>query len=210
LQYLESTMNNIIIRELNNPAKSQLARITKLHMRAFPYFFLTQLGFSFLNTLYTGYAENAESGIIIAEKKGKILGFIAYSKDYSSFYKELIKHHIIKFAICSFGAAVRHPSYVKRLLGAFKKSDSVMKAERYVELASICVDPRIECKGIGTALIDYLKEIVDFKEFEYINLETDANENDAVNKFYLKNGFILSRQYVTAEGRRMNEYQFRG
>ena len=199
---------NIIIRKLNDPNKSQLVRISRLHMKAFPDFFLTKLGFSFLSTLYTGYAEDADSGIIVAEVKGKIIGFIAYSNDYARFYKGLIKHHIIRFAVCSAFAAIRHPSYIKRLLGAFKKSDSVVKVEKYVELASICVDPRVKSKGLGTALIDYLKKLVDFNEYKYINLETDADGNDAVNKFYVKNGFVLSRQYETTEGRRMNEYRF--
>lgn len=200
--------NNITIRELNNPRKKELGRISALHIKAFPDFFLTQLGFSFLNTLYTGYAEDKQSGIIVVELKGRIVGFIAYSNDYSKFYKGLIKNHLIKFAFCSAGAAIRHPSFIKRILGAFKKSDSVKKEEKYVELASICVDPRIKSKGLGSALIDYLKSIVDFNRYEYINLETDADGNDAVNRFYVKNGFVLERTFVTAEGRRMNEYRY--
>ena len=179
-------------------------------MKAFPSFFLTQLGRGFLETLYLGYIENSESGILVAEEKGSMVGFIAYSMDYPGFFKGLIKRHLLKFAVCSAGAAIRHPSFVKRLFGAFKKSESVEKKERYVELASIAVDPTVEGQGIGTRLIDTLKEMVDFKEYEYINLETDADENDAVNRFYLKNGFVLEREYTTAEGRRMNEYRYRG
>ena len=55
-----------------------------------------------------------------------------------------------------------------------------------------------------------LKEITDFSVYEYINLETDACGNDAANKFYIKNGFRLARSYVTAEGRKMNEYRYHG
>ena len=62
--------------------------------------------------------------------------------------------------------------------------------------------------GIGTQLIDYLKELVDFKEYKYINLETDAVNNEKVNSFYKKNGFVLTRTYETAEQRKMNEYRF--
>lgn len=199
---------NIAIKNLNDASEQQLAYITRLHMRAFPGFFLTQLGFSFVYTLYKGYMEDKDSGIIVAERKGRIIGFIAYSYDYPMFYKGLIRNHLIKFALCSMTAAIKHPSFIKRLLGAFKKSDSVVKTEGYVELASICVDPRIGSKGVGTALINYLKSQVNFKRYEYINLETDADNNDSVNKFYTKNGFVLYRQYVTAEGRKMNEYRY--
>lgn len=194
------------IREIKE--EKLIDELVKLHQNAFPAFFLTQLGYPFLKTLYKGYLDDKESGIIIAEDKEKILGFIAYSKDYPRFYKGLIKNKIFQFAWCSFLATIRHPSFAKRLLGAFKKSDSVIKNEKYVELASICTDPSMEGKGIGTALINYLKGNVDFSIYEYINLETDAENNDKVNQFYQKNGFILARQYVTPEGRIMNEYHY--
>lgn len=198
----------VSIKELQSADKNTIQAIARLHKRAFPTFFLTRLGIPFLTTLYTGYMEDKESGIIVAENKGRIIGFIAYSKDYSRFYKGLIKKHLIKFAFCSLGAAVRHPSFIKRLLGAFKKSDSVVKEEKYIELSSICVDPRIESKGVGSKLIDYLKEIVDFNRYAYINLETDAEDNEGANHFYVKNGFRLARTFTTAEGRKMNEYRY--
>lgn len=199
----------IKIKELNGTNKQYVEAISELHMRAFPGFFLTQLGIGFLRTLYSGYLEDENSGIIVAEDDTVIVGFIAYSNNYSQFYKGFIKNHIIKFALCSLGAALRHPSFVKRILGAFKKSESVIKNERYVELASICVDPLRENKGIGSALIDQLKDTVDFNNYAYINLETDADDNDVVNLFYVKNGFKLARSFTTAEGRIMNEYRFR-
>ena len=198
----------VSIKELKNADQKTIQTIAELHKRAFPAFFLTQLGISFLKTLYTGYMEDENSGIIIAERKGRIIGFVAYSKDYSAFYKGLIKNHLFKFAFCSLGAAIRHPSFIKRLLGAFKKSDSVVKEEKYVELSSICVDPRIESRGLGSKLIDYLKKKVDFNEYAYINLETDADDNEGANHFYRKNGFKLARTFTTAEGRRMNEFRF--
>ncbi len=196
------------IRELETANLDYIRSIAELHKRAFPSFFLTQLGVPFLRTLYTGYMEDKDSGIIVAEEGGKLIGFIAYSNDYPRFYKGLIKNHLMKFAFCSLEAVLCHPSFINRLLGAFKKSESVVKAEKYVELASICVDPEIESKGVGSALIDYLKGIVDFDKFAYINLETDADGNDGVNRFYAKNGFKLEREFVTAEGRRMNEYRY--
>ena len=196
------------IRELQKASIDCIKSIAELHKKAFPTFFLTQLGTPFLRTLYSGYMGDKDSGIIVAEDNGKLVGFIAYSNDYPMFYKGLIKHHLIKFAFCSLGAAIRHPSFIMRLFGAFKKSDSVVKTERYVELSSICVDPEIESKGVGSQMIDYLKSIVDFTTYAYINLETDAEGNDVVNKFYIKNGFKLEREFTTAEGRRMNEYRY--
>ncbi len=196
------------IRELKPEDENLIDIIANLHQRAFPEFFLTQLGRQFLKTLYKGYLDDADSGIIIAEDQGTIKGFIAYSNDYPRFYKGLIKTKIIQFAWCSFLAAIRHPSFAKRLFGAFKKSESVEKRERYVELASICTDPDAEGQGIGTALINHLKSMVDFDKYIYISLETDAEDNEKVNCFYIKNGFRKECEYITAEGRKMNEYRY--
>lgn len=200
----------VSIRKLERVNKDCIDSIAKLHKRAFPTFFLTQLGLPLLRTLYSCYLEDTKSGIIVAEDDGKLVGFIAYSNDYPRFYRQLVKKHLIEFAFCSLGAAIRHPSFIARLLGAFKKSESVEKNEKYVELASICVDPSIENHGIGSLLINHFKNIVDFTKYAYINLETDADGNDGVNKFYIKNGFMLVRQFITVEGRRMNEYRYEG
>ncbi len=198
----------VSIRVLDNADENFIAKLSKLHMAAFPDFFLTQLGLPFLKTLYRGYMEDENSGIIVAEVNGELAGFIAYSNEYSRFYKGLLKRHLIRFAFYSILAVIHHPSFCKRLLRAFKKSNEVKKEEAYVELASICVNPKIGSKGIGSKLIDKLKEITDFTVYEYINLETDACDNNAVNKFYIKNGFQLARSYRTAEGRKMNEYRY--
>ncbi len=196
------------IRELTVDDKDLINRIASLHQQAFPGFFLTQLGRPFLKTLYKGYLDDGESGIIVAEEDEELKGFIAYSNDYPKFYKGLIKNKIIQFAWCSFLATIRHPSFAKRLMGAFKKSDSVVKTEKYVELASICTDPAAEGQGIGTSLINALISKVNFSTYAYINLETDADGNDRVNKFYQRNGFVLAGQYTTPEGRKMNEYHY--
>ena len=79
-----------------------------------------------------------------------------------------------------------------------------------MELASIGVDPSAKSKGVGSALVDKLKAIVDFAKYAYITLETDAVDNEGANKFYCKNGFELIREYATHEGRKMNEYRFFG
>lgn len=205
-------MNDIYVRELKKELDfNYLPKLAVLHVKAFPDFFLSQLGIRFLNTLYKGYLEDENSGIIVAEDdKERLLGVLAYSKDYSNFYKGLLKSNLLQFAICSFGALIKHPSFIKRLLGAFRKSEDVKREEQYVELASIGVNPKVKTRGVGSALINSLKEKTDFKKFAYISLETDAENNENVNKFYQKNGFKLVRNYTTAEGRRMNEYRYTG
>lgn len=183
-------------------------RIAKLHILAFPQFFLTQLGKGFLTTLYQGYLEDADSGIIVAERNNRICGFIAYSNDYSNLYKELVRKHCLKFAVYSLLAVLKHPRFLKRLARAFKKSDQVKRRDPYVELASIGVNPKDRGRGVGSHLVKYLVEHTDFTKFSYISLETDADNNADINRFYKNCGFELIKTYSTPEGRRMNEYHF--
>lgn len=199
----------IAICELGTDTKREyIDKIAKLHAEAFPRFFLTQLGMPFLRTLYQCYIKDESSGVFVAEDGEELLGFIAYSKDYPAFYKNLIRHHLLRFALCSLRALIRHPSFARRLLAAFRKSDAVVKNEKYVQLASICVKPQTGHRGIGSALVQHLIQQTDFESYAYINLETDAQDNEAVNRFYQKNGFRLARQFETSEGRKMNEYRY--
>ena len=55
------------LRELKQQHAGLIGDLANLHLKAFPAFFLTQLGFSFLKTLYLGYLEDQDSGIIVAE-----------------------------------------------------------------------------------------------------------------------------------------------
>ena len=201
-------MLNIVDISTGNADKKIIEQTVDIHLKTFTGFFLTFLGKGFLRELYTGYAEHEKSGLIIAEEDDRVLGFLAYSEELSGLYKYLIKRKLIQFAWYSFGAFLRKPASFMRLIRAFLKPGESVREESYVELASIGVLPEQKGKNIGTELISSLKERFDSEKFSYIKLETDAENNDGVNKFYIKNGFRLAASYVTNEGRKMNEYRW--
>ena len=176
------------INILSNYDKKIVNEIVEIHLSTFKGFFLTFMGRGFLRQMYSSYLLHNKSNIIVAIDSHKVVGFLAYSYDMSGLYKHMIKHRLVQFAWYSLGAFFRKPEYV--------------------ELASIGVNPECKSSGIGTMLIDKLKKTVDFDKYRYITLETDAINNDAVNSFYCKNGFVLIREFETPEGRKMNEYHF--
>ncbi len=197
------------IREIDAKEKHTIKIIVQIHLDTFQGFFLTFMGRGFLNCLYKSYCQYKESGLIAAFEDGQPVGFLAFSGDYSGLYKFLIKRKLIPFAWYSLGAFLRKPKVFIRLMRAFLKSDDVKREEKYVELASIGVKPEAKLKGIGAALISWLKANIDFDKYSYITLETDAEDNEMVNEFYLKNGFKYYRTYETREGRKMNEFRYR-
>lgn len=191
------TLENVIINE-----------VVEVHMSSFQGFFLTFLGRGFLRQLYQGFVEHHESGLIIAQNDEHVIGFLAYSRNLSAFYKFLIKKHLFVFAFYSMGGFVRNPTIFFRLLRALKYSKEVKREENYIELSSIGVQTSYENFGIGSQLIAEFKRHVMESDAEYIKLETDADNNEKANRFYQKNGFELENTYETPEKRKMNEYRF--
>lgn len=202
--------NNISVRRVKDAEKKDIVKIVEIHLATFPGFFLTFMGRGFLHQMYKAYVKHAESGILVAEEDGEVIGFLAYSEQMSSLYKYMLKHQLVQFAWYSFFAFLRKPKVFMRLIRAFLKPGESRRDERYIELASIGVCPDAKAKGVGSSLINALKKSVDFNRFAYITLETDAVNNEIANNFYVKNGFCAVRQYETREGRKMYEYRYEG
>ena len=198
----------IYIREVDAVEKKLIDQIVEIHLKTFTGFFLTFLGRGFLNQMYCSYCEEKDSGLLVAFEDKIPVGFLAYSGNLSGLYKYMIKKRLLPFAWYALGGFIRKPSIFMRLLRAFLKPGEVKREESYIELASIGVMPQVKSKGIGSKLINELKQVVDYDKYSYITLETDAVENDYVNRFYQRNGFNLVRSYETHEGRKMNEYRY--
>lgn len=187
----------------------RVKEIVDIHMQSFAGFFLTFLGKGFLKQLYKGFIEYPNSGVIATiNNDNRIAGFLAYSDDLSGFYKFLIKKKIIPFAWYAMCAFFRKPKIMLRLLRAFSYSAEVKREEYYLEISSIGVLPSMEGKGLGSMMINALKQTIDSQRYAYIKLETDAEDNESVNHFYQKNGFVLDHEYRTRENRKMNEYRY--
>lgn len=196
------------IREVNFDEKQVIDEVADIHIVTFQGFFLTFMGKGFLKQLYMSFCKHPGSGLLIAVEDENVIGFLAYSSDYSGLFKYMIKTRLIPFAWYSLGAFFRKPKVFTRLVRAFLKPGETKRTENYVELSSIGVKPSCKGKGVGTKLIDALKQKVDFGKYKYITLETDAINNDATIRFYEKNGFIQERRFITNEGRQMLEYRF--
>lgn len=197
------------IREVDLKEKNIIKDVVAIHLATFQGFFLTFMGKGFLTQLYTSYCSHPESGLLAAFDDGIVVGFLAYSENLSGLYKYMIRKRLLFFAWYSVGAFFRKPKVFMRLLRAFLKPGTAERKENYIELASIGVNPEFERQGVGTMLVSRLKETTDFLKFAYISLETDAENNESANQFYKKNEFVLVREYLTREGRKMNEYRYR-
>lgn len=193
----------------------ELQEIVKVHIEAFPNFFLTSLGDDLLFELYRSFLEVKNSGIYIAKIDNNIVGFIAFTERSTLIYYNILKRHFLSFFLKLFKRFLKNPISFFKLIYIFKKKlfskkEKDKKNSKKIRVESIAVKPNYSNRGVGKELIDFLKGNIDFKKFDFIELETDAKNNEKTNYFYQKNEFIKVEE-ITVDGNRvMNIYHYYG
>jgi ribosomal protein S18 acetylase RimI-like enzyme len=94
---------------------------------------------------------------------------------------------------------------VRRIARAFFHPSENPVGGDVAGLFSIGVLPELQGTGAGKQLVLRFLEEARTKGCVNVFLATDRDNNDRVNTFYQKIGFVVRRQYETPEGRRMNE-----
>ncbi len=197
-------MNYDIIKLENKHIKD----VVNIHMSAFPGFFLSFLGPSFLKEFYQSFIDD-ETGIAFVaynNETDQTLGAIVGPLVPAGYFKRLLKRKWWAFCLASMKAVLKKPSVSKRLFRAvFYRGESPSDAQRAL-LSSIAVSPACQKSGVGKALVKRWIEEVGRRGGTGCYLTTDADENEAVNDFYQRLGWKVESSHVTPEGRRMNRY----
>lgn len=198
-----------VIRVVMVNEKEVIDQIVILHQKTFEGFFLSTLHPGFLRYLYKSFANHPESELLIAEEDGRPVGFLAYSWNTTGAYRYMLRRYFFPFVWYSFLSFLKKPSIFFKMFSALSMPYTHVREEGYVKIFSLGVDPACQQQNIGSLLLQELIRRVDFDRYPYITLETDADNNDYANRFYQKNGFRLSKELTTFEGRRMNKYHYR-
>lgn len=182
--------------------------LAALHRRAFPDFFLSRLGEPFLRQLYLGYLDDPDAVVTVArDEDGRIVGACVGSTRPAGFFSRLLRRRLAGFVGASALAAVRDPRTIPRLVAAVRyRGDQPPGAEGAL-LSSLCVDPSSRKGGVGAALDQAWRERAGELGARTAFLTTDADDNEAVNRFYQRGGWQLTDRFETPQGRRMNRYR---
>jgi len=194
---------------MKNVVAEDLQRIVEIHIKAFPNFFMTQLGFCFLEKYY-GLVLEYPGSIFIAVTQGDVIkGFVAGFLSPNEFYS-LLKRKKLSFLSSVIVSALRNPKLIIRILYNLRRVNYMANEsdKSIVELASIAVDPQDSGKGFGKVLVKSFLEKARELRADYVYLTTDSLNNDYVNKFYQALGFMLYKTFKTSPDRIMNEYRF--
>ena len=181
--------------------------VVDAHIAAFPTFFLTTMGRGFLRTFYRAFVGEPSAVALKAfDHSHEFLGFVVGTVEPAGFFKRLLKRRWWAFAGYSALATLRTPRYAARLLRAVAYRGGPVRPAGYALLSSLAVLPIAQGRGVGKKLVAaWTAHVSDLKR-PGMYLTTDAENNEATNKFYQGIGLIPSATYRTKEGRRMNVY----
>ena len=190
--------------------EADIYSVVKIHQEAFRGFFLAQMGTPFLKVYYRIVL--AYSGSIAHVYLGKscnIEGFAVGFVGPVAFYREL-KRSRLQLILPILSGVMRNPKLLVKIFENIKRVTESEAAKSHffvdkdtVELSSIAVSS--SAKGIGSILLDAFVEDAWSRNISNITLTTDFENNELVNKFYVKHGFEKN-DLETRKGRRLWRY----
>jgi len=192
--------------ELVPMTSTMVGQVTDIHQRAFPGFFLSALGSRFLRMYYGALAEDPAAIALVARRGDDVVGFVVGATNPRGYYRRLLRQRWLRFGVAALPAVVHAPSRITRVLRAMSHPGANPEGRHVGGLFSIAVDPKLQSGGVGHRLIHRFVADARDRGVTAIYLTTDRDHNDSVNAFYLRNGFVCERTFVTREGRAMNEY----
>jgi len=180
--------------------------VGRLHVDALPLGFLSTLGTGFLTALYQGIACEPGSGVWVAEHAGRVVGFLAGTRDIRTCYRRVLRRRAPALAFAMLPHLVR-PSIWRRAFETLRyPRESAEAAPRpAAELLAIAVDAAVRGRGIGRRLIEQLDEACRGWGVAEYCVPTHAVDPDS-NAFYRAVGLRLARAFVH-HGRPMHEYR---
>ena len=180
--------------------------VVDVHLKSFPGFFLSFLGFRFLCLYYQSLLDFSQLSLVAAQG-GRIVGFVVGIDNSFGFYRRLRQSRGVHFALAALPAAIRRPSTVPRLFRALRKR-SPFEADDVpsVTLASFAVLPEMRRSGVGKPLMQGFEALARQRGFRRVVLETDLENNDEALRFYKMQGFVTRRTLLTPECRRIIQF----
>lgn len=195
-------MNIEIIRLTAAHPESYFLNIAELHIEQIHHGFLPLLGLKYLSQLYYELATAPKTGVWVAIRSDKLVGFIAGCEDIRSSYyavlprawplfMSLILHVILKPLLCR--------KIFSILFYPFKSSSMTSHAISACssirpEILAIAVGKGIEGQGIGRKLVQSFEEkVLEWNCNGYYRVATNSSDVKS-NSFYKKMGFLPCHQ----------------
>lgn len=188
---------------------SELNAIAAVHMAAFPGFFLTELGAAFVRQMYLGFLADPTAVFLAAKQAdtmaGYAVGFLAGGRGNRS----VALRRAPALALAVLPALTRRPVFLaKRLLAKLRGADGTPPTPAdAVVLRSIAVQPMFQGTALARSLLAAFEARARERGAMRCVLTTDADDNERVNRFYVREGYQLSSVFLQHGERRMYLYE---
>jgi len=191
--------------EFKNLQVAHAGQVAALHIQCISTSFISSMGIDFVTSLYEAIVKSKSSFGVVAVKKEKVLGFVAFTTNLNKLYRSVVWRKGLKFVLLLAGNMWSRKRVKKIFETLFYPARTRKMDLPPAELLSIAVGSEERRKGLAGKLIEkgfqhYRKTGVD-----KVKVLIGA-DNKAGNKLYLKFGFepvgqiinhgVLSNIYV--------------
>ena len=195
--------NDFVCRDATIKDIEQVARI---HISAFPDFFLTQLGSRFLSVMYRAFLLNPASVFVVCQRvDGNLCGFAVGALQSGPRDRRLALQFFPKFIWAIIPALLRRPFWIAQRIWArfFETSEAPVVSDQAVMLRSIGVSPEAQGGGVAVALLSSFERMGLSLGGKEVALTTDVENNERAQGFYRKQGYEVKAQFCQDGDRQM-------
>ena len=181
---------------LRNAEVGDAPAIARLHAGMIGTGFLSSLGVGFLRVLYRALIESERGTVMVADADGTVVGFIAGTDDTGVFYREFIRHHLLRAAWSVLPALTKSRTWT-----------GVWETLRYgggggdvpAELLSMAVAPAARRAGLGSRMVQALLDGERAKGVCQVKVVVGAGNREAIS-FYERCGFRRAKTLEVHHG----------
>jgi len=184
---------------------ADIPAVAAVHMKAFPGFFLTTLGASFVKTMYKAFLLNTNGVFVVCESDKSVCGFAVGALASSNKDRKLAMKLLPQFLWSVIPAVLQNPFRVlTRIVRQFMAQDgspSVPKGAAV--LRSIGVLPELKGGGAASLLLQEFEQRALQMGATSLALTTDVLDNERAIQFYSKHGYQIVQEFKQDKHRAM-------
>lgn len=182
-----------------------LPAVTDVHMKAFPGFFLTTLGTSFVQTMYRAFLLNVNGIFVVNETDTGVCGFAVGVMESSNKDRKLAMKLLPQFVWAVIPAVLQNPYRVfTRIMSQFLNHDGAPDVPSGAAvLRSIGVLPELKGQGVASVLLRAFEERALRMGATSLALTTDVLDNQRAIQFYRKHGYQIAQEFKQGKRRAM-------
>ena len=185
--------------------EKDLSQVADVHVAAFPGFFLTMLGHSFLKVMYRAFLMSRGSVFVVDELDGRVLGFAVGVRMSVGKDRKLAMKFFPQFMVAILPGIARSPIKVVRRVFTQLLSEGGQPEmpAGCVVLRSIGILPETKGTGVANRLLAAFEHVACEQGANAVALTTDADNNERAIGFYLKHGYRIQQNFKQDGSRKM-------